>query len=147
MIKSGRALFYSSEYFYVFVVTQKSRLKLVVDLPTKQDLHAMAASIVNALTWELHDLPQQVDTVEERVTVLESSTTTTDAHITTLEAEHQAFHHHLVEVQLRLDDGENRCRRDNLHLCSIPEATMGPDLCATVVAILDQVLASPLPLS
>lgn len=120
---------------------------IVVDLPTKQDLHAMAASIVNALTRELHDLPQQVDTVEERVTVLESSTTTTDAHITTLETEHQAFHRHFVEVQLRLDDEENRSRRDNLHLCGIPEATMRPDLCATVVAILDQVLASPLPLS
>lgn len=86
---------------------QGSLWDLVADLPTKQDLQVMAASIVNALTRELHDLRQQVDTVE-RVMVLESSTTATDAHITTLETEHQAFRRHLVEVQLRLEDGETR---------------------------------------
>lgn len=40
---------------------------IVSGLPTKQDLNAMATSIVNALTRELHDLKQQVDVVEERV--------------------------------------------------------------------------------
>lgn len=101
----------------------------------------MAASTVNVLTWELHDLRQQVDTVEERVVVLESSTTT-DGRITTLETEHQAFRRHLVEVQLWLGDRENESRRNSLRL-RIPEATMGPDPWATVVAILNQVLGRP----
>lgn len=115
---------------------------IVAYLTTKQDLQAMETSIVIALTRELHDLRQQVDTVEERLVVLESSTTT-DARITTLEMEHQAFCCHLVEVQLRLDDGENRSRRNNLRLRGIPKATMVPDLRATVVAILNQVLGKP----
>lgn len=67
----------------------------------------MAASIVTALTRELHDLHQQVDTVEERVTDLESSKSATDTCITTLELEQQTF---LVEVQLRLDE-ENHSRQ------------------------------------
>lgn len=58
----------------------------------------MAASIVHALTRELHDLHQQVDTVEERVTDLELTTTATEPHITTLEMEHQVIRRHLVEV-------------------------------------------------
>lgn len=103
----------------------------------------MATSIVSALSRELHDLCQQVDTVEERVTILESSTTTTDARITALEKEQRAYRCHLVEVQVRLDDGENRSRWNNLRLQGITEATMGPDLRETVVAILNQVLGKP----
>lgn len=99
----------------------------------------MAASIVNALMRELHDFRQQVDTLEESVVVLESSTTT-NACITTLETEHQAFHCHLVEVQLQLDNGENKSRRNSLRLRGILEDPIGPDLRATVVAILNKVL-------
>lgn len=103
----------------------------------------MATSIVNALTNELHDLKRQVDTVEERVIVLESSQTTTDARITSLELDHKVYRRHLVDVHLRIDDGENRSRRNNLRLRGIPEATMGPDLRSIVVAILNQVLGKP----
>lgn len=113
---------------------------IVAGLPTRQDLQEMAASIVNALSRELHDLRQQVDTVEERVTVLKSSTSTSDARIASMEQEQRGFCRHLVEIQLKLDDGENRSRRNNLRLRGIPEATMGSDLRATVVAILNQVL-------
>lgn len=116
---------------------------IVAGLPSKQDLQEMAASIVSALSRELHDLRQQVDTVEERVTVLESSSSTTDTRIASLEAGQQAIRRQLVEVQLRLDDGENRSRRNNLRLRGIPEATMGPDLRTTVIALLNQVLGKP----
>ncbi|PIO28748.1 hypothetical protein AB205_0221580 [Aquarana catesbeiana] len=112
-------------------------------LPTRQDLQEMAASIVNALSRELHDLRQQVDTVDERVTVLESSASTSDARIAAMEQEQRGFRRHLVDIQLKLDDGENRSRRNNLRLRGIPEATMGSDLRATVVAILNQVLGKP----
>lgn len=116
---------------------------IVSGLPTKQDLNAMATSIVNALTRELHDLKQQVDVVEERVTAIETSQTNTETRLSTLESEYGAFRRHLVDVQLRLDDGENRSRRNNLRLRGIPEATMGPDLRSTVTAILNQVLGKP----
>lgn len=117
--------------------------EIVAGLPTIQDLQVMATSIVNALSRELHDLRQKVDTVEERVTVLETSTTTVDARISNLETEHWAFRRHLVEVQLRLDDGKNRSRRNNLRLRGLPEATMGPDLRVSV-AILNQILGKAL---
>lgn len=114
---------------------------MVSGLPTKQDLNAMAASIVNALTRGLHDL--QVDTMEERVTVIESSNATTNAHITSLETEHRAFRRHLVDVQLRLVDGENREQAEQSAPPRHPEATMGPDICTTFVAFLNQVLGKP----
>lgn len=49
-------------------------MQIIAELTTKQDPQAMATSIDIALTRELHDLSQQVDAVEERVTDLESST-------------------------------------------------------------------------
>lgn len=63
--------------------------EIVAALPTKEDLQAMATSIVNILTRELHELRQQVDTVKERVTELESSTTSTDARLTTPPPSHR----------------------------------------------------------
>lgn len=100
----------------------------------------MAASIVNALSRELHALRQQVDTVKERVLELESSTNSADARLSTLETEHWSFRRYLIDVHMRLDDGGNRSRQNNLRLRGIPEATMGPDLRFTVVAILNQIL-------
>lgn len=47
--------------------------ELLADIPTKQDLQAVVTSIVNALSHELHDLWQQMDSLEERVTDLETS--------------------------------------------------------------------------
>lgn len=116
---------------------------IVAGLPSKKDLQDMATSIVTALSRELHYFRQKVDTVEERVIDLETSTSATDARITTLELEQQSFCRHLVEVQLRLDDGENRSRLNNLRLRGIPEATMGSDLHATVTVILNQILGKP----
>lgn len=55
-----------------------TRGDLIADLPTWQDIQAMAASIVSALFRELHDIKQQVDMVEEQVATLETSKTTVD---------------------------------------------------------------------
>lgn len=53
-----------------------------------------------------------------------SSITVTDARLTTLETEHQAFRCHLIDVHLKLEDGENHSRWNDLRLWGIPEATM-----------------------
>lgn len=117
--------------------------EIVADLPTKQHLQAMATSIVNALSWKLHEIHQQVDIVEDWVTELESSSASTDIHLTALDSDHQTIRRYLIDVQLWLDNGEHRSRCNNLRLHGIPEATMGPDPRATVVAILNQLLGKP----
>lgn len=72
----------------------------MADFPTKQDLQDMASSIVHALSKELHELRKQVDTVGERMTDIESASTSTVTWLTALEADQQAFRCHLTDVQL-----------------------------------------------
>lgn len=48
-----------------------------------------------------------------------------------------------VDLQLDLEDFEDRSRRNKVQLRGIPEATGMEDLAATVSAILQQVLDSP----
>lgn len=87
----------------------------------------MTTLIVNALFREQHSLHQQVNTVEERVTDLETSANSKDPWIAALEAD-EAFCCNLMEVYLCLDNGENRNRQNNLRLRGISTVTMGPDL-------------------
>lgn len=69
-----------------------------------------------------------MDTVDKRVTDLEEASTSTGTCFTALDADEQSLNRHFIDVQLRLDDGENRNRQNNLFLRGIPEATMGTDL-------------------
>lgn len=116
--------------------------ELLADIHTKQDLQVMAASIVNALSHDLHDLRQQVDSVEEWVNDLETSANSTDSRLAALEVDQQAFRRHLIDIQLRLDDGESRNQLNNLRLRGIPKAT-GADLSVTVTGILNLLLGKP----
>lgn len=123
--------------------TEVTIQEIMADFPTKHDLQAMATSIVNALSKDLQDIRKQVDTVEEWVTDLEEASTSTDTRLTALEADQQVLPHQFIDVQLRLDTGENCNRRNNLCLRGIQEASMGPGLRYTVVALLNQFLEKP----
>lgn len=50
----------------------------------------------------------------------------------------------MVNLQLHLEDLENKSRRNNLRLRGLPEATDTEDFSATVSAIFQRVLKSPL---
>lgn len=76
---------------------------LLVDLLMQQDIKAMAAFIVSALSREIHDIKQQIDTMEGRVATLESSTSTVDTRLEALEVNQAAYRRHLIFIQLKID--------------------------------------------
>lgn len=99
----------------------------------------MAAFIVSSLSREIHDIKQQIDTVERRVATLESSTSTVNTRLEALEANRAMYRRHLIVIQLKIHVG-NRNKRNNLCLWGIPKANMGADLHSTAMAILNQLL-------
>ncbi|XP_018426331.1 PREDICTED: von Willebrand factor A domain-containing protein 5A-like [Nanorana parkeri] len=95
------------------------------------------------LSGEMGELRQQVASSDNRVSALSVTVSTHNACIDALEATQAAHRSHLQQLQLRVEDGENRSRRNNIRLRGIPEATQGPHLHATVTAILNSVLGKP----
>lgn len=75
---------------------------LLEKLPTRQDIQAMAASIVSALSREIQNIKQQMDTVKEQVATLESSTSTVDTRLAALETHQATYRHHLIDIQLKI---------------------------------------------
>ncbi|XP_018415491.1 PREDICTED: TATA box-binding protein-associated factor RNA polymerase I subunit B [Nanorana parkeri] len=101
------------------------------------------ASIVAALKKELHDLTHRITEVDDRVTSVETATTALSARMEALEEDARLTNSCLLSMHLRLDDSENRNRRNNLRLRGIPEATTGIHLRDTVAAILNTLLGKP----
>lgn len=66
--------------------------EIIGDLPSKQDIHAMAKSIVVAKSIvEIHVPCQLIDSVDERVATLESSSSATDAWLSVLAVAQMEF--------------------------------------------------------
>lgn len=117
--------------------------ELIALLPTKKDISDSAATIVNTLSKEIHDLKQRIDTVDSRVCEVETSTSLLESRMSAMEKVHVDYKKRLILMQLSIDDGENRSRRNNIRVRGLPEATSGSDLRATIVAIFNRLLDKP----
>lgn len=116
---------------------------IIALLPTKQDITESTATIVNTLSKEIHDLKQRIDTVDSRVSEVETSASLLESRMSDIEKAHTDYKRRLILMQLSIDDGENRSRRNNIRVRGLPEATSGSDLRATIVAIFNRLLDKP----
>ncbi|XP_073479740.1 protein HIDE1 [Aquarana catesbeiana] len=94
----------------------------------------------DSLQVELNALRQKVTANEEAVSVLTTAQDDHEARITALESASATHIRRLRHQQLRIEDSENRSRRDNIRLQGLPEATSGAKLKPTVISILNKVL-------
>ncbi|KAM9319837.1 protein mono-ADP-ribosyltransferase PARP4 [Gastrophryne carolinensis] len=100
-------------------------------LPSKTDLESMALRIEKAVRKDIEDLQQQTATLDTRVTAVERSREELSRELSELAGLQREVRRQQKEMQLHLDDLENRGRRNNVKLRGIPEE-MGGDRLRTV---------------
>lgn len=104
------------------------------------DFESWASKMEDSLHVELNALRQQVTANEEAVSVLTTAQDDHEARITALESSSATHLRRIRHQQLRIEDSENRSRRNNIRLQGIPEATSGAELKPTVITILNKAL-------
>lgn len=118
----------------------KAILALLQNLPTKADFSCMAARIETTLRHEIAGVKRDVSATNERVTTLASDVTSLTTDVSGLQAAHDTLADRVAQLQLLVDDLENRNRRRNIRIRDLPEATGQADLKATVTAIFNACL-------
>lgn len=106
----------------------------------RADFESWASKMEASLHVELQALQHRVSTTENAVSVLATTQDDHAARIVALESATTSHLSRLRQHQLRIEDSENRSRRNNIRIQGVPEATSGTDLKPTVVSILNQVL-------
>lgn len=114
-------------------------------LPTKSDIEALISWVEEAHACDIQEIRAELQTITERVDTGETSISALAQWVDSLEHSQESQATTAVELQLRLEDLEDRSHRNNLRLRGLPEATGAEDLEATVMAIFQQVLGAPPP--
>lgn len=104
-------------------------------LPTKADIAALIATVEATHRTEMKAVRAEVSALATRMKSGESSLTALEHRMTLLEDTQDAQTEALQDQWLRLEEMEDRSRRNNLRLRGLPEATGPEDLADTAVAI------------
>lgn len=112
-------------------------------LPSKTDIETLIQRVEEAHARDIQEIREEMQTISERVDAGESSISALTQRVKDLEQSRETQAATAVDLQLHLEDLEDRSRRNNLRLRGIPEATGAEDLEATVLAILQGVLDTP----
>lgn len=94
---------------------------------------------------DIQEIRAEIQTIAERVDTGENSISSLTQWVSALEHSQASQATTPVDLQLRLEDLEDRSRQNNLRLQGLPEAIGAEDLEATVVAIFQKVLDDPPP--
>lgn len=114
-------------------------------LPTRADIETLIQRIDEAHKRDIQEVREDLHTVTERVTSGETAVTALESRVQALERANDIHTREAQEMQLHLEEMEDRSRRNNLRLRGIPEATGPEDLQETVTAIFHRILETPPP--
>lgn len=95
---------------------------LLQALPSKVDTEALIGRVEAAHRQELRVVRKEVQAISSRMTAGESSLTALDQRVSALEAIQDKHTEAAIQLQLQLEDMEDRSRRNNLRLRGLPEA-------------------------
>ncbi|KAM5194348.1 uncharacterized protein ACMZJ9_022866 [Mantella aurantiaca] len=115
-------------------------IEILNRLPSKEDIHSLIKTVEDNHRKEMLALKQDVSKVGSRVQNLEESMTKLDATILQLTQSSTLQISYISQLQLQIDDQEDRERCNNLRLRGIPEATTNNDLEETVLAFFNRLL-------
>ncbi|OCT96131.1 hypothetical protein XELAEV_18013814mg, partial [Xenopus laevis] len=125
------------------VSSEQVSLTHLKSLPTKADLADMIAQFKHTLKEEIGDLRSELSSLHTRVTDIDQRNELVE---TTVEALTTANSHHIKTIsalQRRLDDIDNRGRRNNLRIRGLPELPEGESLLEVVTQLYRHVLDKP----
>lgn len=117
---------------------------ILQSLPTKADIEGLILRIEEAHSRDIQEVRADLHTLTDRVDSGEATISSLTHRIAALERSQEPQAATAIDLQLHLEDLEDRSRHNNLRLRGIPEATGSEDLAATVTAIFQEILgASP----
>lgn len=137
-----------SESFYCLSHTLGGDAELrsiLMALPTKTDIAALIATVEATHRKEMQAVRAEVNTLTTRMEVGENSLAALERRVIVVEGKQDAQTEALQEQALRLEEMEDRSRRNNLRLRGLPEATGPEDLEDTAVAIFRSLPGTDLP--
>lgn len=112
-------------------------------LPMKADIEALILRIEEAHSRDITEVRSDLHSLTERVDTEEAAISTLELRVSALEHSQTSQATLAGEMQLHLEEMEDRSRRNNLRLQGLPEATGTEDLPATVTAIFHIILEAP----
>lgn len=118
---------------------------ILQSLPTKADIEGLILRIEEAHSRDIQEVRADLHTLTDRVDSGETIISSLTHRIEALERSQESQDATAVDLQLHLEDLEDRSRRNNLRLRGIPEATGAEDLPATVTAIFQEVMGPSSP--
>lgn len=113
---------------------------ILQSLPTKADIEGLILRIEEAHSRDIQEVRADLHALTDRVDSGEATISSLTHRIEALECSQESQDATAVDLQLHLEDLEDRSRRNNLRLRGIPEATGVEDLSATVTAIFQEVM-------
>lgn len=117
---------------------------ILQSLPTKSDIEGLILRIEGEHNRDIQEVRADLHTLTDRVDSGEATISSLTHRIAALERSQESQAATAVDLQLPLEDLEDRSRSNNLRLRGLPEATGAEDLAATVTAIFQEILgASP----
>lgn len=118
---------------------------LLHSLPTKSDITTLIGAVEAAHRKEIALVREEVKALATRVTGGETSLMALEGRVAALEEVRNAQAEALMVQQLRLEEIEDRSRRNNLRLRGLPAATGPEDLADTEAAIFRNIPGVDLP--
>lgn len=116
-------------------------------LPTKVDMEALVLRVEEQHHRDLQEIRSEVHEIDEWLTREEASVGALETRVTQMEKAHQKHQDQMAEMQLHIEDLENRSCCQNLRFRGIPKATGPENLTETVKAIIHKILDGDSPAS
>lgn len=111
-------------------------------LPTKSNIEALILRIEEAHSRDIQEVKAELHTLSDRVDSREASISSLTHRVSALELSQVSQAATAIDLQLHLEDMEDRSCRNNLRLQGLLEATGAEDLAVTFVAIFQEVLGT-----
>lgn len=109
--------------------TDPELMAILQALPTKTDIESLVGRVEAAHRKGIQAMKQEVQSLSTRLAAGESSLSLFDGRLSALESSFSAQAESAVDLQLRMEEIEDRSRRNNLRLRGLPEATGHADHC------------------
>lgn len=112
-------------------------------VPTKADFEAFVFRIESSYTQAIAEVKEEVTNIGSKVVAVEKSHDDLAQRVAKLEQSQSQQDAYLSDLLLRIDDQDNRGRRNNIRVRGIPESTAPVDLHATVRDVFNMYLGRP----
>ncbi|CAH2297448.1 Hypothetical predicted protein [Pelobates cultripes] len=124
-----------------------SNLKpLLSQLPSKLDLELMFSKMERSFGDKIQSLHKEVSQIGHRVQTLEEEGKARALHITNIQSLQQTHNEAILFLQRKIEDLDNRGRRNNLRIRGLPETQEGEteDIILLLTGLFNKILGRPL---